>query len=937
MKPDLTIRLQFSSFVLSLFLASGLTASAQVSSNLAVNGSFELGNYVAAPNARWMSQATGSTNIAGWLVADGGPNAVDWHDTDQFRGVKEGNFCVDMNGGGVLEQELTGLEPGLYEVAFWMIAPTTMWGGVPGWDYITIGGEFGDAQAVFTKATHDFNYSSNYWEQFSFLATVTSGSSTLRLSSLLGTMWGPVIDLVSVRKVAGIQLTGPDPQHSAFVGDTVTLSVTASSALPLAYQWEKSGGDLTNSARISGVTTSTLTISGIEVADAGGYRVRVSNDSLTLRSATCALLVVTNFATGGDSVWFAQSTNTHDGVEAWQSGPLNDDEENWLEATVTGPGLLRFWWAVDSEEGFDFLVFEMDGDYQADISGASTWSRMTLDLGEGTHTLRWTYSKDGSEAEGADAGWVDRIKLFPAPPPITNVAFVDPNLEQAVRETLDIPAPTPLTPEDLGGLTGLDAWSRGITNLSGLEAAVNLDWLNLAENSGIADFTPLAALPKLTYLELNSCGVSHLDFIAALPVLEELYVSGGTFTDLSPLADCDQLLALDLSGNLGITNFAVLASLPQLEWGLNLEDTGIANIAFVASLPNLRSLNLWAGNVRDLGPLANATNLVELQLGYNAVANAAPLAGCTNLESLDLHGNQISDLNFLSGLAKLIQLNLDSTPIQDISPLAGLTNLTHLVLNATLATNLATVTNLTQLTQLHVRNLGLTNASFLAALTHLRVLDAADNALTALPPYPSLSRLWHLNLERNPLANLNFIAGLTNLTELYLNESGLRDLSPLSGHATIAVLGLARNGITDLAPLATLQNLRWVTLWGNNVQNIAALSGLTNLSYVDLRHNLVDWFGPSPSLTVIQTLQGRGVTADYDPQQPGAIFLLSPARTDGQFQFTLHSAPNSIAQIWSSTNLTSWESVGYATNVTGSVGFTNTSAMDRQFYRATPQ
>lgn len=915
MKLQTTIKHRFPILVLSLFLATGLAGSAQTFSNLVVNGSFESGNYVADPNARWMSQATGSTNIAGWLVAAGGQNAADWHDTDQFGSVKEGNLCVDMNGDGVLEQELTGLEPGLYEVAFWMIAPATMSGGGPDWAYITLGAEFGDAQAVFTKPTHDFNYSSNYWERFSFLATVTNGSSTLRLSSILGNMWGPVIDLVSVRKVVGIQLTGPESQHSAFAGDTVTISVTASSALPLAYQWEMNGGDLTNSARISGVTTPTLTLSGIEVGDAGGYRVRVSNDSLTLRSATCTLLVVTNYSTGGNGAWFSQSTNTHDGVEAWQSGPLSDNEANWLETTVTGPGLTRFWWAVDSEEGFDFLVFEIDGNAQADISGFSPWSRMVFDLGEGTHTLRWSYQKDGSNAEGVDAGWVDQIRFYPTPPPVTTVAFVDPNLEQAVREALDLPFPIPLTPEDLAGLTSLDAWSRGITNLSGLEAAANLDSLTLTENLAIADFTPLAALFKLRYLELNNCAISNLAFIAALPVLEQLHVWGGAFTDLSPLADCDVLSGLNLGGNPGITNFAALHLLPRLDW-LNLDDTGITDISFVASMPILRDLSLWAGHVRDLSPLANATNLVNLQLGHNEVTNAAPLAGCTNLESLDLLNN----------------------PVQDISPLSGLTNLTHLVLNWTSATNLAPVANLTQLTQLHIRNLGLTNASFLASLTNLWALDAADNALTTLPSYPSLSRLWHLNLERNPLANIGFVAGLTNLAEFHINETGLCDLSPLSGCTNLVILGLARNGITDLSPLATLTHLRWVTLWGNNVRDIAALSGLTNLSGVDLRYNLVNWFGPNPALTVIQTLQGRGVNVEYDPQQAGAIFLVAPAPAGGQFQFTVQSAPDSILEIWASTNLANWESVGFVTNTTGSTTFTDpAAAAGRQFYRAQQQ
>ena len=206
-----------------------------------------------------------------------------------------------------------------------------------------------------------------------------------------------------------------------------------------------------------------------------------------------------------------------------------------------------------------------------------------------------------------------------------------------------------------------------------------------------------------------------------------------------------------------------------------------------------------------------------------------------------------------------------------------------------------------------------------------------------MPSYPSLSRLWHLNLERNPLANINFIAGLTNLTEFHINDTGIRDLSPLTGRTNIVNLGLARNGITDLAPLATLPQLRWVTLWGNKVRDISALSGLTNLSYVDLRYNLVDWFGPNPSLSVIQTLQSRGVSVDYNPQQAGAIFFLSPAQAGGQFQFDIHSAPASILEIWASTDLTGWTSAGFVTNTTGSIGFTNTSATDKQFYRATPQ
>jgi hypothetical protein len=148
-------------------------------------------------------------------------------------------------------------------------------------------------------------------------------------------------------------------------------------------------------------------------------------------------------------------------------------------------------------------------------------------------------------------------------------------------------------------------------------------------------------------------------------------------------------------------------------------------------------------------------------------------------------------------------------------------------------------------------------------------------------------------------------------------------------------LVLADNGITDLSPLATLPHLHWISLWDNRVQDISALSGLTNLTYIDLRYNLLNIFGPNPTLTVIQTLQSRGTTVDYNPQSAGAIFLVSPFwPAAGQFQFTVQSAPGATLEIWSSTTLTNWSLAGCVTNATGSVMFTDSSVpTDQKFYR----
>jgi hypothetical protein len=56
------------------------------------------------------------------------------------------------------------------------------------------------------------------------------------------------------------------------------------------------------------------------------------------------------WTTRGAAPWFMQTNVTHDGVGALRSGAIGDSQESVLEAIVTGPGSLGFWWKVSSEE-----------------------------------------------------------------------------------------------------------------------------------------------------------------------------------------------------------------------------------------------------------------------------------------------------------------------------------------------------------------------------------------------------------------------------------------------------------------------------------------------------------------------------------------------------------------------------------------------------------
>ena len=114
---------------------------------------------------------------------------------------------------------------------------------------------------------------------------------------------------------------------------------------------------------------------------------------------------------GGLAFWIGQSEVSHDGVDAARSGIVTDSQSTWMQATVTGPGTVSFWWKVSSESGYDFLTFLVDDSEMDSISGTDgAWEQKTVTVsGSGSHTLKWMYSKDTSYAYGSDCGWVDQV------------------------------------------------------------------------------------------------------------------------------------------------------------------------------------------------------------------------------------------------------------------------------------------------------------------------------------------------------------------------------------------------------------------------------------------------------------------------------------------------------------------------------------------------
>ena len=72
-----------------------------------------------------------------------------------------------------------------------------------------------------------------------------------------------------------------------------------------------------------------------------------------------------------------------------------------------------FRWKVSSERAYDELVFRVDGQQKAAISGNRSWDTVSFTINAGVHKLEWIYDKDGSQSVGFDRGWVDQLTIDP--------------------------------------------------------------------------------------------------------------------------------------------------------------------------------------------------------------------------------------------------------------------------------------------------------------------------------------------------------------------------------------------------------------------------------------------------------------------------------------------------------------------------------------------
>ena len=244
-------------------------------------------------------------------------------------------------------------------------------------------------------------------------------------------------------------------------------------------------------------------------------------------------------------------------------------------------------------------------------------------------------------------GFLSPITDDPDPTPVN---IPDANLRAVIERMMVKTSGATITRGEMATLTSLDAKNSEVRDLTGLEFATNLTWLDLAGwdvDHFISDLAPLAGLTNLTTLSLYNSAVSDVSALSGLTNLEWLSLSFNAVSDVSALAGMTKLESLQLASN-GFSDVSALAGMTKLEW-----------------------LYLGGNAVSDVSALAGLTNLEGLGLSRNAVSDVSALAGLTNLEWLSLGGNKLSDVSALAGLTNLEQLGLGNNAISDLAPLVA--------------------------------------------------------------------------------------------------------------------------------------------------------------------------------------------------------------------------------------------------------------------------
>ena len=404
------------------------------------------------------------------------------------------------------------------------------------------------------------------------------------------------------------------------------------------------------------------------------------------------------------------------------------------------------------------------------------------------------------------------------------VSIPDPNLRTVIEELLGKAPGALITAADMTRLTRIDADDAGISNLAGLEAAIELERIEFRHNS-IADLSPLRGLTRLNNIKLRGNRITDISPLAGLINVDWLGLEENEITDLSPLKGLIKLNGIGISGN------------------------PVSDVSPLAGLISLEQIDAWRTPISDFSPLAKLTRLRWIEFGDDRSISALPsLKELKSLRRLEITNCNISDISGLAELTQLEWLSLVNNLISDVTPLSNLKSLEHLNLDANVISDVSPLAQLTRLELLYLENNKISDVSPLAGLTNLDRLDLRNNAISDFSPLDGLPEETFVRMEGNPGSIL--VRGTKKIVGPWLwmiaptggrsgadaAASGIDFLGQMSDGA-VTELNIATNGAIEGNPVG---DRVWIVgkISPTKSNNINDMANATGLGIGDIDHHV---------------------------------------------------------------------------------------------------
>lgn len=173
-----------------------------------------------------------------------------------------------------------------------------------------------------------------------------------------------------------------------------------------------------------------------------------------------------------------------------------------------------------------------------------------------------------------------------------------------------------------------------IQNFKSISKLINLVQIDIYR-AGIVDITPVFALPKLTWLQVNGDRIRNLEGIGALKKLKTLALYFNDVEDITPLKE-----------------------LPNIR-NISLDSNRIKDISVIGDMPSLISFSACKNKIAQLPVFTSNSKLEEIRLSDNYLSDVSSLTTIDTLKIIWLEGNKLVDIEDLKDLKNLEKIILD--------------------------------------------------------------------------------------------------------------------------------------------------------------------------------------------------------------------------------------------------------------------------------------